>query len=60
MTIERELVDHHRIDFSDVATGHRLPAVRHGEILREDFLKPMELGVYRLARDIKVSRPTLR
>ncbi len=57
MTIEREEVDRRRVDFSDVASGGRLPPVHPGEILREEFLTPMELSVYRLAREIKVSRP---
>ncbi len=59
MTIEREDVDRHRVDFSDVVSGRRLPPVHPGEILREEFLTPMELSVYRLAREIKVSRPQL-
>ena len=59
MTIEREDVDRRRIDFSDMASGRRLPPVHPGEILREEFLTPMELSVYRLASEIKVSRPRL-
>ena len=59
MTIEREELDQLRVDFSDVASGRRLPPVHPGVILRDEFLKPMELSVYRLARDIKVSRPRL-
>ena len=59
MTIEREEVDRRRVDFSDMASGGRLPPVHPGEILREEFLTPMELSVYRLAREIKVSRPRL-
>ena len=59
MTIEREVLDQLRVDFSDVASGRRLAPVHPGVILRDEFLKPMELSVYRLARDIKVSRPRL-
>ena len=59
MTIEREELDQLRVDFSDVASGQRLPPVHPGAILRDEFLKPMELSVYRLARDIKVPRPRL-
>ena len=59
MTIEREELDQLRVDFSDVASGRRLPPVHPGVILRDEFLKPMELSVYRLDRDIKVSRPRL-
>lgn len=56
MTIKREDVDSHRVDFSDVATGKRLPPIHPGEILREEFLKPMGLSVYEFANAIKVPR----
>ena len=59
MIIDREEMDRLGVDFSDVASGRRLPPVHPGAILRDEFLKPMELSVYRLARDIKVSRPRL-
>ena len=57
MTIKREDLDRQRVDFSDVASGERLPAIHPGEILRDDFLRPMGLSVYGLARALKVSRP---
>lgn len=57
MTIRREDLDRRRVDFSDVASGQRLPPIHPGEILRDDFLRPMELSVYRLARALKISRP---
>ena len=59
MTIEREDVDRGKVDFSDVGSGRRLPPVHPGEILRDEFLAPLELSVYRLAREINVSRPRL-
>ncbi|MDE0045523.1 MAG: HigA family addiction module antitoxin [bacterium] len=59
MTIDREELDRLEVDFSDVASGRRLHPVHPGTILRDDFLEPMRLSVYRLARDIKVSRPRL-
>lgn len=59
MTIEREDVDGGRVDFSDVASGRRLAPVHPGEVLREEFLTPLALSVYRLARAIGVSRPRL-
>ena len=59
MTIKREELDRREIDFSDVASGRRLPLVHPGEILRDEFLTPMEISVYRLAQAIKVSRPRL-
>lgn len=59
MTIEREDVDRRRVDFSDVVSGRRLAPVHPGEVLREEFLTPMGLSVYRLAAALKVSRPRL-
>ena len=56
MTIKREDIDNRQVDFSDVATGRRLPTVHPGEILRDEFLKPMGLSVYELANAIKVPR----
>ena len=35
------------------------PPVYPGEVLRDEVLTPMELSVYRLAREIRVSRPRL-
>jgi addiction module HigA family antidote len=32
----------------------RLPPIHPGEILREEFLEPMGITAYRLAKDIKV------
>ena len=58
MTIERADVDGQRIDFSDVASG-RLAPVHPGEVLRDEFLTPLALSMYRLARALKVSRPRL-
>ena len=59
MAIDREELDRLRVDFSDDASGRRFLPVHLGAILRDEFLKPMELSVYRLARDLKVSRPRL-
>ena len=59
MTIKREELDRREVDFSDVASGRRLPPVHPGEILRDEFLTPMAISVYRLAQAIKVSRPRL-
>src|SRR5580693_7207885 len=56
MSIKREDLDAGRIDFGDVATGKRLPLVHPGEILRDDFLAPMQISVYALALAIKVPR----
>ena len=59
MTIKREHVDRRRVDFTDVTAGHHLPPVHPGEILREDFLAPLALSVYRLARALNVPRTRL-
>ena len=42
-----------KTDFSDVADGELEP-VHPGEILLQDFLKPMGISQYRLAKDIGV------
>ena len=59
MTIKREDIDRHAIDFSDVTSGRRLAPVHPGKILCDEFLEPMALSVYRLAQAIKVPRPRL-
>ena len=56
MSIRREDIDNHRVGFSDVATGERLEPVHPGEILREEFLQPLGLSVYKLAQAIKAPR----
>jgi len=56
MSIKREDLDAGRVDFVEVTTGKRLAPVHPGEILREDFLTPMQLSIYTLAQAIKVSR----
>ena len=56
MTIKREDIDGRRVDFADIATGRRLAPVHPGEIIRDDFLKPMGLSAYELANAIKVPR----
>jgi addiction module HigA family antidote len=52
MTILRE--DLSKLDFSDVALPDRLAPVTPGEILREEFLKPLNLSARALARDMGV------
>jgi addiction module HigA family antidote len=56
MSIRREEVDNRKLDFSDVASGRRLPPVHPGEILQREFLRPMGISVYELARAIRVPR----
>ena len=52
MTIRVEDLD--RMDFSDIARGDKLSPVTPGEILLEEFLKPMGITQYRLAKEIGV------
>ena len=59
MTVAREDLDRGEIDFSDIASGRRLAPVHPGEILREEFLTPLALSVYGLARALGVPRPRL-
>ena len=59
MTIKREDLDQRAVDFFDVATERLLPPVHPGEILRDEFLRPLGFSVYRLARALKTSRPRL-
>jgi addiction module HigA family antidote len=56
MSIKREDLDAGRIDFADVVTGKRLALIHPGEILRDEFLRPMKISVYTLAQAIKVPR----
>jgi addiction module HigA family antidote len=56
MSIRREDLDAGLIDFADVVAGKKLPLIHPGEILRDDFLRPMTISVYALAQAIKVPR----
>ena len=59
MTISREDVDRRAVDFADVMAGRRLPPVHPGQFLRDEFLEPLDLSVYALARALNVPRPRL-
>src|SRR6266849_10182379 len=54
MTIRREDIDAGRIDFSDVAGPERVPLSHPGTMLAKQYLKPLGITPYRLAKDIKV------
>jgi antitoxin HigA-1 len=54
MSIKRDDIDNRKVDFSNIASGRRLPPVHPGEILRDEFLTPMKISVYELANAIKV------
>lgn len=57
--LKREDLDRRKVDFSDVSSGRRLPPVHPGAFLRDEFLTPLGISVYRLAKALKVSRPRL-
>lgn len=56
MAIRREDLDAGRVDFKGVANGTKLHPVHPGEILRMDFLEPLDISVYALAKAIHVPR----
>jgi addiction module HigA family antidote len=56
MAIRREDLDAGRVDFKGVASGTKLHPVHPGEILRTDFLEPLDISVYALAKAIHVPR----
>jgi len=55
-TIRRENIDRRVLDISDVVSGRRLSPIHPGEILRREFLIPLGISVYALAKAIKVPR----
>lgn len=56
MTIQRKALEAGEIDFSDAidASAAPLPPVSPGELLREEWLEPLGITAYRLAKDIGV------
>ena len=42
------------LDFSEVVTGRKLKSVHPGEVLMKDFIEPMALSRYRVAKSINV------
>lgn len=56
MTIRREDLDAGRVDLSDVIDRRRAPMrpVHPGSILKQEFLDPLGVSAYRLAKDISV------
>jgi addiction module HigA family antidote len=56
MTIRREDLEAGRVDLSDIIDARRGPLkpLHPGTILKEEFLDPMGLSAYRLAKDISV------
>jgi addiction module HigA family antidote len=56
MSIRRDDLDAGRVDLADVLCARRAPMkpVPPGDVLRTEFLQPMKLSAYRLAKDINV------
>ena len=54
MTIARESI--RKADFRAVATGKRLAPVHPGEVLLKEFIEPMGLTRYKIAKAIKVQQ----
>ena len=54
MAITRESI--RRTDFRAVATGRRLAPVHPGEVLLKEFIEPMGLTRYKVAKAIKVQQ----
>ncbi len=52
MTIRRDEL--RKIDFSDVSSGKRLAPVHPGNVLLKDFIEPMGISRYRVAKNIHV------
>ena len=52
MAIRRDQLG--KTDFSDVSTGKRLAPVHPGDILLRDFIEPMGVSRYRVAKNIGV------
>jgi addiction module HigA family antidote len=56
MTVKREDLDKGRVDLGAVVSGARLKPVHPGEILRDEFLEPLGISAYALAKAIRVPR----
>jgi addiction module HigA family antidote len=56
MSIRRDDVDAGRVDFGEVIDRRRSPMkpVHPGRILKQEFLEPLGVSTYRLAKDINV------
>lgn len=57
MTINIEDLD--TMDFSDITTENLMPPIHPGQILREEFLKPLAMSGNALAMALKVPAPRI-
>jgi len=53
--ISRNDLEFGTVDLSGVTTGKRLPHIHPGELLNEEFLGPLAISQYRLAKAIHVA-----
>jgi len=56
MTIRRENLESGAIDLSDVTAGFRLAPVHPGDVLKHEYLEPLNMSVYALAHSLAVPR----
>ena len=56
MTVRRELLDSGEIDLSEVTDGTHLPPIHPGQVLKHEYLAPLDMSVYALAHSLAVSR----
>lgn len=54
MAIRRE--DLHKTDFSGITTGRKLSPVHPGTVLLKDFIEPMGITRYRVAKNIGIGQ----
>lgn len=59
MTMSRGDLDRRAVDVADVANDALVPAVHPDTILGGVFSRPLELSVYRLTQDLRISREWL-
>jgi len=56
MTIRRENLDAGAIDLTEATDGILLAPVHPGDVLKQEYLKPLDMSVYALARSLAVPR----
>jgi addiction module HigA family antidote len=54
MAIKRERVEAGKVDFRALDTGKRVGPIHPGKILRKEFLEPIGITPYRLAKGLNV------
>ena len=54
MAIRREQLEAGKVDFKSIDTGKRIGPIHPGKILRREFLEPMDISSYRLAKGLNV------